>query len=86
MSLRTLTDRELDGEWNAAIKRGDSAMCQRYEIEFRRRSVAGSGRSPLLDDLETRLAERAGKPMSRPDGKVNYGNPAVPGEKDPINE
>jgi len=39
-------------------------------------------KSPLTLDLERRLAERAGKPRSRPNYVVNVGNPAQPGDED----
>jgi hypothetical protein len=38
--------------------------------------------SPLVADLERKLAERAGKPRSRPNYVVNVGNPARRGDDD----
>jgi hypothetical protein len=39
--------------------------------------------SPLVADLERKLAERAGKPRSRPNYVVNVGNPAQFGDEAP---
>ncbi len=84
-SLRTLCDEDLDRVWTSAIDRGDEAFCSRCEVEFRRRTVAGSTSgmpSELVADLQKRLAERAGKPPSRPTAKVDYGNKSEAGERD----
>ena len=39
------------------------------------RDAAPRTRSPMVADLEARLAARAGKPRSKPNYVVNYGNP-----------
>lgn len=38
-------------------------------------------RSPLTIDLESRPAARAGKPRSKPTGRVSYGNPGQVGDQ-----
>jgi hypothetical protein len=39
-------------------------------------------RTPMVAELEDRLAARAGKPRSKPNYVVNVGNPAQPGDED----
>ena len=80
-NLTTLSDEDLDRVWTAAIERFDEPFCTLCEREFRKRTIRGS-RTPLVQDLEKRLAERAGKPPSRPTAKVDYGNKSEAGERD----
>ena len=82
--LTTLSDEDLDRVWTAAIERNDEPFCSLCEVEFRKRTIRGS-RTPLIADLEKRLAERESKAMSRPDpklGGVNTGDHSEPWERD----
>jgi hypothetical protein len=79
--MRDLTDQQLDDQWTAAIAASDEIQANRCEAEYTHRQMRRSSpSSPLVQDLEKRLAERAGKPMSRPTRPVDYGNKSEPGE------
>lgn len=78
--LRSMSDQELDDYWNIAIAEHNDVVCMRCELELSRRQAGGTVlASRLVADLEQRLAERAGKPRSRPTtlDRVDFGAPSA---------
>jgi hypothetical protein len=76
--LSELTATELDQCWQAACVRKDVPAANKYEAEFYRRERGEPVRlppraSPLVIDLQARIAERKGKPPSRPDPRLGGG-------------
>lgn len=82
LDLRHMTDGELDAAWNAAIAAHNADAAGQCEVEYQRRHTTRQRPlTPLIVDLENRLAERAGMPRQKPLGRVDLGNAGRAGDQ-----